>query len=86
MIKKWFARTSPFVLLSVISAFLLLYQLIFAGGAKEWRHPLLAELLFLVVLFVVIDIVLKQFIQKNYWLWIIELLLCLGLIYYWIVT
>jgi hypothetical protein len=87
MVGNRFARPSPFVILSIVAAFLFLYQLIFeSGGPDEWRHPLLLRLLLFVFLLVVADLVLKHFIQKHYWLWLIELFLCLVLIYYWIVT
>lgn len=84
---KGFFRTSPFLILSFCTAFILLYQLIFErGGPDEWRHPLLLTLLFFLILIVVSDLVLKHFIKKNSWLWVIELFMCLGFIYYWIVT
>lgn len=87
MLKKWFTRTSPFVILAVVSAFILLYQTIFErGGPDGWKYPLLGKLFFLVVIIVAIDLILKRLIQKNYLLWTIELLLCLGVVYYWIVT
>lgn len=87
MFKKWFARTSPFVILSVVTAFILLYQVVFeSGGPDEWRHPLLLRLLFFLILIIIADLILKHFIQRNYWLWIAELFISLGFIYYWIVT
>lgn len=87
MLKKWFARTSPFLVLSLVTAFLLVYQTVFEhGGADEWRHPLILRLLLFLILLVGIDLILKYVIKKNAWLWGIELLLCLGLFYYWIIT
>ncbi|MDQ6814389.1 MAG: hypothetical protein M3040_11670 [Bacteroidota bacterium] len=87
MIKKWFARTSPFLLLSIIIAFLFVYQLLFErGGSNEWAHPWLLKLLFLFFLSIILDLILKHYISKNVWLWTIELLLCLGFIYYWIIS
>jgi hypothetical protein len=56
------------------------------GGPDEWRYPFLLRLLFFLVLIVVSDVILKRFIEKNYWLWIIELIMCLGFLYYWIIS
>jgi len=87
-LKKWFNRTSPFVILSVIIIIVMLYELIFAGfGREEWRYPFLSRLLIFLIGIVVSDLVLKTLISsRNYWIWIIETFLCLALLYFWIVS
>jgi hypothetical protein len=50
------------------------------------RYPLLLKLLFFIIIIVITDFILKHLISRNYLLWIIEILMSLSLLYYWIVT
>jgi hypothetical protein len=87
MFKKWFGRLSPFVILSVFTVFIILYQLIFApAGVTEWRDQLLFRLLGFLVLIVVIDVSLKHFIKKTLFIWLAEIFVSLAFVYYWIVS
>jgi hypothetical protein len=87
MLKKWFTRTTPFVVIAVISAIVILVELIIErGGPEGIRLPLLLKLFFFLVTISAIDVLLKFYFKKNYNIWIIEIIMCLGLFYYWIVT
>ncbi len=87
MFKKWLVRTSPFVILSLFAAAVLLYELVLEPGVPEGlRYPLLLKLLFFIIIIVITDFILKHLISRNYLLWIIEILMSLSLLYYWIVT
>lgn len=87
MFKKWFTRTSPFLILSVPCAFLILFHLVFGNdGQFEWKRQFIFRLFYALLFLVVLDVLLKNLLNKNYWLWITEIVLCLGFVYYWIVS
>ena len=88
MIKKWFQNTTPFVILSVFAAIIILYEIVFEGaGFAEWRVPVIFKLLIFLAVIIIIDVILKFYIKcSNAWIWFIELFSCLGFIYYWIIS
>lgn len=88
MIKKWFTRTTPFVIISVITSFIILYSLLVEkGGTEGFRLSLVLRLFFFLLAIILLDIVLKFYIsKKTFLIWILETLLCLALVYYWIIT
>lgn len=88
MFKKWLTRTTPFVVIALFSAIVLLYQFITQGGGPDgWRYPFLLRLLFFILFIIAVDLILKYAIAtKTFWIWVVEIFLCLGLLYYWIVT
>jgi hypothetical protein len=88
MFKKWYSRTTPFVLLALSGAIVLLYEVIVErGGPEGWRYPLLTKLFGYLVVIVLIDIALKIFIRmRTYVIWLIELLLLLIAFYGWVIS
>lgn len=88
MIKKWFNRTTPFVILSVIVLFGVLYMLLIERRALEGLgYALISRTLVFLAAIIVVDLSLKYMMPKtNYRIWVIELILCLSLLYYWIVA
>jgi hypothetical protein len=87
MIKKWFLRTTPFVILAVITAMLFVFQMVFAKTAfNDWKYNILIKLFLFLVFVVAVDVLLKWALKKNSWLWAIELFLCLALVYGWIIS
>lgn len=88
MIKKWFNRVTPFVMLSVVLLLLILYFLIIERRVSEgFGYWSVLRIIIFLATVIVIDLALKYLIsRKNYLIWIIEMFLCLGLLYYWIVS
>lgn len=85
--KKWIGRITPFVILCVLAVFGMLYFLVAErNSAAEVRYAYLVLLLPIVLGMAVADLVLWRLIkQKKYWLWLVEILLLLALVYFWIV-
>ena len=87
MIKKWITRTTPFVILAVITVVIMLAELIIErGGPEGFRSRLLMRLFIFLVVIIAVDVLLKIYFRKTYSIWIIETIMCLGLFYYWLVT
>ncbi len=88
MIKKWYSRPTPFVILSVIVTIVLLFGLLAErGGTDGWRYLFIHSLLPALIIMLAIDLLLKWVIKKaTKWIWIIEAILTLGFVYWWIVT
>lgn len=85
MFKKWLGRLSPFVVLSVVTALLFFAQLILAKGA-EWKFAVSLKLFTFLLVLLVLDFVFKLAFTKDYVLWVVELFLCLALLYYWVIS
>ncbi len=88
MIKRWFSRTTPFVILSVIIIIVLLVNLIVErGGTDAWQYLVIYSLLPSLIIMLIIDLLLKWAIKKaTKWIWIIEVILMSGFAYWWIIT
>jgi hypothetical protein len=88
MIKRWYSSPTPFVILSVIVIIILLYGLIAEReGTEGWRYLAIHTLLPALILMIVIDLLLKWTIRKaTKWIWLIEAILILGFVYWWVVT
>jgi hypothetical protein len=87
MLKKWFARKTPFLILSIVGCIVLMYEIGFdTHESNQLKSSLLFKLLFLIIAMALADTILKRFFIKNTWVWIIEILMCFGLLYYWIVS
>ena len=86
MVKKWFSRTTPFVIIAVITTVIVVFALFTNSAAKYWQFPLLLKAIVFVAAIVVFDVFLKFYFTKTYPIWIIEMVGCLGLFYYWLVT
>jgi hypothetical protein len=87
MLKQRLLRTSPFLIFYVLGLLWIIYELIFGRvGADGWGDLAIYSVLPFIILFIVVDVVLKLSIKKSVvWLWVIEAFLSLALIYYWIV-
>lgn len=85
---KPFLKPTPLLILSAIVLFIFLYELILQTAvAPEFRYPLMKRLFIFFAEMMVLDVAIKLIAQnKKYLLWPLQLLACLGLLYYWIIT
>jgi len=87
IMRKRFLRPSPFFVASILCLLYLLFELITSGGATDgWLFRIAKMLLPLVVFMVVADLLLKRFMTRFRGIVTIELLLFLGLAYFWVVS
>jgi len=81
-------RITPLFIISILIVLYVIYEVaVVRGGPDGWRYSLLGRIVTLLFITGLTDVILKiVFRQKIVWLWITEIVLCLGLLYYWIVT
>ena len=86
--KHWIKQTTPFLIVSLMALFAFVYFLIAErGGPEGMGYKYIIFLLTAVGVMITIDFVLKQLLHvKLYVIWIIEFILLLGLVYWWIVS
>lgn len=87
MLKQRLLKTTPFLILYAVGLLYILFEVVFNSGLERWGvvtiYSVLPFLLFTFLVDVILKIVLKT---KLLWIWMIELTLLLGLVYYWIIT
>ncbi len=87
MHKKHLLKPTPFFILSLLGILYLLFELITSGFVVEgWVYRIKNLLLPVILFMIAADVLLKYFIKKTRRILVIELILLLGVIYYWIVT
>lgn len=65
----------------------MLFEWIVGGGRVEgWLYRMLNLLLPVAISMLVLDILLKYFLRSLRVIWLVEAVLSLGIIYYWIVS
>ena len=85
---KQFLRPSPLLIIATITLLLLLSELFFKTNIdNDFRYPLMQRQLIFFVEIIAVDILLKFFFLKRKILfWSLQILVCLLLFYYWIVS
>ena len=85
---KQFFRPSPLLIIATITLLLLLSELFFKTNIdNDFRYPLMQRQLIFFVEIIAVDILLKFFFLKRKILfWSLQILVCLLLFYYWIVS
>lgn len=85
---KQLLRPTPLLILSAITLVVIFYEFFFQTSAgREFRYPLMKHQLVFFAEMMVLDVLIKFISQnKNYLLWSLQILACLGILYYWIVT
>jgi len=86
-LKRVIKNLTPFILVCVVVVIGAIYFLFTQHSAPEGMGLMFTgSILMLIAVMLVIDIILKRIIKlKTLWVWVAELVLILGLIYYWIV-
>ncbi len=85
---KQFLRPSPLLIIATITLLLVLFELLVKTNIdNDFRYPLMKRQLIFFVEIAAVDILLKAFLQKRKVVfWGLQILVCLLLFYYWIVT
>ncbi len=86
MKKQRLLKPTLFLLVSIPMMLLALFEWITSGGEAEgWGAMTLFLLLPFAAIMLVSDVLLKIFVKSLLAIWIVEGILSLGLLYYWIV-
>ena len=87
MTKSWLAKPTLFFVVSILMFLYILFEWIAGGGAVEgWLYRMVNLLLPVAITMLVVDLLLKYLLRSLRVIWLIEAMLSLGLIYYWIVS
>ena len=87
MIKSRLAKPTLFFVVSILMLLYILFTWIAAGGVVEgWLYRMLHMLLPVAIIMLAIDLLLKYFLRSLRVILLVEGLLSLGIIYYWIVS
>ena len=87
MQKKTLLNPTPFLIFSVPAVLYVLFELVSSSFVIEgWVYRMVNFLLPVALIMIVADVLLKYLITKTAQIWIVELILSLGFVYYWIVT
>lgn len=88
VIKKRLLRLTPLFAIAISLLALMVYEgVIERGGPDGWKYSLLGKFVKLLLVVIAFDVLLKLvFKQKLIWLWITESLVCLGFVYYWVIS
>ena len=80
-------KPTLFFVISFLLFLYMLFELIASGGTVEgWVYRMVNLLLPVAVGMLITDVLLKYFVKSLKIIWIVEALLLLGVIYYWIVS
>ena len=86
MSKNHLLKPTLFFVLSVILLLYVLFEIISSGEVEGWAYRMTKLLLPVALFMLVSDVLLKFFLSSVRRIWIIEGILSLGVIYYWIVS
>ena len=87
MTKSWLAKPTLFFVVSILMFLYILFEWIAGVGAVEgWLYRMVNLLLPVAITMLVVDLLLKYLLRSLRVIWLIEAMLSLGLIYYWIVS
>ena len=87
MTKNRLAKPSLFFVVSLLIVLYILFEWIAAGGHVEgWVYRMVNLMLPVAISMLVIDLLLKYFLRSLRVIWLVEAVLSLGIIYYWIVS
>ena len=87
MLKSRLVKPTLFLVVSILIFVYMLFEWIAAGGTAEgWVYRMVNLLLPVAIGMLITDLLLKYFVRSLKAIWIVEALLFLGVIYYWIVS
>lgn len=87
MLKSRLVKPTLFLVVSILIFVYMLFEWIASGRTVEgWVYRMVNLLLPVAIGMLIADLLLKYFVRSLKAIWIVELLLLLGVIYYWIVS
>lgn len=87
MLKSRLVKPTLFLVVSILIFVYMLFEWIASGRTVEgWVYRMVNLLLPVAIGMLITDLLLKYFVRSLKAIWIVELLLLLGVIYYWIVS
>lgn len=86
-IKRILKNATPFIILSILAIVAFVYILSVEGGGPEGMGTLFIVFPLAVTgIMAAVDFSLKRLQVKRGWIWLIEIILMLACIYWWIIT
>jgi hypothetical protein len=87
-IQRLIKNTTPFIILSILALLVLVYFLLIERGSSEAMAGLFIVFpLTAIGVMLAVDFSLKRMLKtKPGWIWLIEIILMLACIYWWIIT
>ncbi|MEX6687838.1 hypothetical protein QTN47_10055 [Danxiaibacter flavus] len=84
---KYLKRITPFILASSTAIVAAFSFLLTGGDTFKYRIGFFIPLVLLSIVPLILDFLLKRYLQSRglVWIWVTELILLLGAVYYWIV-
>ncbi len=87
MLKSRLVKPTLFLVVSILIFVYMLFEWIASGRTVEgWVYRMVNLLLPVAIGMLIADLLLKYFVRSLKAIWIVEVLLLLGVIYYWIVS
>ena len=87
-VKRILRNTTPFIILSVLALLAFVYIFIVEkGGPEGTGYVFVAFSITAIGVMLAVDFLLKRVLKVNWgWIWLIEVILMLACIYWWVIT